>query len=130
MLGRILSELRYLESERCGIIGSAAGDRIDRFLADESALSCRYNCRFSRQIQMEANRWMKEGIRFLGIVHSHPARSPQLSPSDVKYASLLLNRNQMSEILMGVVSDNALHIYAVSAHSEGVKELNLEIHHR
>ena len=121
----IIASLEYFEVETCGIIGSTYEDGIDAFEKDFKAYSTRYGCRFSNQIQQIVGKWKREGIAFRGIVHSHPPKVNSLSPGDIQYAKEIIKRNELSVIMMGIVSEGKLFMYCVNGVSADIEEVEV-----
>ena len=55
--------------------------------------------------------WHSHGITFGGIVHSHRAEYPHLSPADLASANLIMKQNHLEKIILGLFYDNTFDVY-------------------
>ena len=65
--------------------------------------------------------WQEKGIHFAGVVHSHIADYPTLSPMDLRSALAIMHENHMPSILLGLYCESSLSFYQVFARYDHLK---------
>lgn len=73
--------------------------------------------------------WKREGIKYAGMIHSHPGNMKKLSYADIYYANKQMECNNMSDILFPLVVmdvDVQLYMYKIDC-VDGVKECMVTI---
>ena len=65
------------------------------------------------QITQQVNQWLREGQRFGGFVHSHPAPYIHLSAMDIAAAEKTAIANQLSAVYMAILCEKELYFYKV-----------------
>lgn len=80
-------------------------------------------------INMKISEWQKDGIEYVGIIHSHPSNLKILSYADIYYAHKMMDYNGMSNILFPlVVMDMDVQFYMYKIDSVyGVKKCIITI---
>lgn len=105
---------RHLENrqiEQGGILGMSDGV-LSHYYHDARADCDRNLFRPSADLVGVIDRWQRAGICFVGLIHSHPADRPELSPSDIHYAHSFLRSNpRLPALLMGIMAGEQLLFY-------------------
>lgn len=120
----ILNTIVYENREIIGILGTTGENTINYVYIDEDAISAKYCCRLSPNVLYKMH--SKSNARFVGIIHSHPPSYHSLSEADIIYARRILKMSHLQFIIMGVVSDASIFLYAVF--TDLIDELSLLIH--
>ena len=95
MTGEVLNGIRSTigarKPEWGGILGSTDGIHIDRYYFDSTAL--RTGCSYTMDtdaLNRVIHKWNDEGIRFIGVIHSHPNGATSPSGGDLRLAERII----------------------------------------
>ncbi len=99
----IMNKIGALYPERGGIIGEKEGI-ICEFYYDTQA-ECNNNTYIPNvnELNIILKEWYEHGIKFAGIIHSHPCCKKELSYADIEYAKRIMKVNDMKNILFPIV---------------------------
>ena len=89
------------EPETGGILGSAIKGKITHFVFDRKAV--RHASLYIPNVDFLnpfIAQWERKGIRFVGLIHSHPMDAPRLSKADLLYAGAVLKNFPELEYLL------------------------------
>ena len=87
--------------EMGGILGTAENRIVTKFYYDSTGTTTK--TRYIPDVQrlnVVIESWAREGVSFVGYVHTHPKGMEKLSPFDIDYAQLIKKSCNMPEILM------------------------------
>ena len=99
-----------------GGVFAVRGNAVSEYCFDEEAgIGKRFYRPAAQKITEIVNRWIHEGHRFGGFIHSHGAGETQLSPMDIVTADRVMLANGLPFVYMAVVCEEALHLYKVTA---------------
>lgn len=77
--------------EQGGILGSSDGERIDHYYFDSGARVTGSTYTFDdRTLNRVIRQWNRMGVRFIGVVHSHPEGYTRPSQGDLNIASQII----------------------------------------
>ena len=111
----ILSTIAALPPETGGILGSKDGNVVTDFIFDKGKEN---TSEFYIPDVMQLNKgiisWRQEGIRFIGMIHSHLRGRNKLSTSDIEYANKIMKSMNMERLYMMLVDTNTIE-YDVTA---------------
>lgn len=83
------------------------------------------------EVECAVNGWLQSGLQFAGLVHSHVAQYPQLSPMDLRSAIYIMDENKLTYMLMGLFCGGRLKMYALKRMMPGeqpeLAEVALEV---
>ncbi|MCM1288179.1 MAG: hypothetical protein NC240_07690 [Clostridium sp.] len=99
----IMSTIGNSYPERGGIIGEKDGI-ICEFYYDTKA-ECNNNTYIPnvKSLNRVLKEWYKHGVKFAGIIHSHPCCKKELSYADIEYGKRIMKMNDMKNILFPIV---------------------------
>lgn len=103
VLDEIINIIGTKEPEQGGILGADENGNIVKFVLDENASKTGHTYSpDTNWVNERIKEWESQGIRFAGIVHSHPTYPDNYIPSkdDVEYAGKILEA--MPETLGGI----------------------------
>lgn len=98
----IIEAIGTQEPEQGGALGMDKNGVVTHFYHDEDASvsGCTYTPS-NKEITQVIQRWEQDGIRFCGMIHSHPGTAGVPSPGDMEYAERILAA--MPETLAGTM---------------------------
>lgn len=104
ILQKIETEFCQVDCERGGILGCSENlDIIDYFCPIPALQSNRYS--YTPDIKI-ANQviaaWRRDGICFIGFIHSHIVNKPYLSEGDIHFAKMIYQNFHMPYIWFGL----------------------------
>ena len=111
----IVSTIAALPPETGGILGSKDGNVVTDFIFDKGKEN---TSEFYIPDVMRLNKgiisWRQEGIRFIGMIHSHIRGRNKLSTSDIDYANKIMESMNMERLYMLLVDTDTIE-YDVTA---------------
>ena len=119
---RLTETVGSLPSESGAAIGAEQDhpDLISRVWFDEEAgWGSRFYTPSREGLETAVRQWQQEGCSFRGIVHSHPADQPTLSPMDLRAGAAFMAANGLPEILLGLFHRGELSFFRVTLPETG-----------
>lgn len=118
---RLAETVGALPAESGAAIGADRNcpELISRVWFDEPAgWGSRFYVPSAQALEDTVRQWEREGCSFRGIVHSHPAGRPELSPMDLRAGAAFMAANGLPEILLGLFCEGAFSLFRVTLPDE------------
>lgn len=71
--------------------------------------------------------WHQTGVKFAGVIHSHPPDMRQLSYADIRYAMQIMNENYLCEVYFPLVFPDTKEIFFYNVSLSGHVVLNRHV---
>lgn len=117
--------------EQGGILGEKDGKIVAYYHDKRSNVCSSYAAYLPNIIKLNAKiqEWAKEGITFIGMIHSHPKDEYTLSESDMVYISKIFDSYEVGSTLYFpvIVPDGIIIPYAITKKEVGLSVVHEEI---